>query len=312
MLAKRLSWLAAAGLALGTGSASAGIEFYDIFYNIYYTQTAADTAPGAPDLYAAACRVTADTFAEVSSATVTFPDGVTIHEMTSTGSNEFIWFAPAFSSAEAMLADEPLGVYRYDVTTTDQVSLEGQVVPAQTLWSQAVPYFTGSTFDRMTAVDSTQDLVLTFNTFSGTPGTNVSVLFLAAFDQDTGAFVGQSEPLDPAHGSVVIPGGTFEGGRRYGIYLYFSNRLELAHAGLGGATSIAGFDRVTHATLTTLPICRADFNDDGFMDIYDFTDFVTCFEGGDCPPGKSADYNGDGFADIYDFTDFVTDFEAGC
>ena len=58
--------------------------------------------------------------------------------------------------------------------------------------------------------------------------------------------------------------------------------------------------------------CPADFNGDGFVDIYDFTDFVTCFEGGDCPPGTSADFNGDGFADIYDFTDFVTAFETGC
>ena len=61
-----------------------------------------------------------------------------------------------------------------------------------------------------------------------------------------------------------------------------------------------------------LPACAADFNGDGFVDIYDFTDFVTCFEGGDCPPGKTADFNGDGFPDIYDFTDFVDAFELGC
>lgn len=58
--------------------------------------------------------------------------------------------------------------------------------------------------------------------------------------------------------------------------------------------------------------CRPDFNGDGFLDIYDFTEFVTCFEGGSCPSGKTADYNGDGFSDIYDFTDFIVDFEAGC
>lgn len=58
--------------------------------------------------------------------------------------------------------------------------------------------------------------------------------------------------------------------------------------------------------------CPSDFNGDGFVDIFDFTDFVTCFEGGECPPGRTADFNGDGFADVYDFTDFVTQFEAGC
>ena len=58
--------------------------------------------------------------------------------------------------------------------------------------------------------------------------------------------------------------------------------------------------------------CDTDFNGDGFTDIFDFNDFVTCFEGDSCPTGKTADYNGDGFADIFDFNDFVTDFENGC
>ena len=59
-------------------------------------------------------------------------------------------------------------------------------------------------------------------------------------------------------------------------------------------------------------LCPADFNGDGFLDIFDFNDFVTCFEGDACPPGTSADFNGDGFPDIFDFNDFVTAFETGC
>lgn len=58
--------------------------------------------------------------------------------------------------------------------------------------------------------------------------------------------------------------------------------------------------------------CPADFNRDEFVDIYDFTDYVTCFEGGDCPLGRTADVNGDGFVDIYDYSTFVDAFEAGC
>ena len=52
--------------------------------------------------------------------------------------------------------------------------------------------------------------------------------------------------------------------------------------------------------------CLADFNCDGFVDTYDFSDFVDGFESG------TADVNCDGFVDIYDFTDFVTWFEDGC
>lgn len=60
------------------------------------------------------------------------------------------------------------------------------------------------------------------------------------------------------------------------------------------------------------PPCAADFNGDGFLDFFDFDDFVVCFEGGACPPGRSGDFNGDGFADFFDYDDFVAAFEAGC
>jgi len=60
------------------------------------------------------------------------------------------------------------------------------------------------------------------------------------------------------------------------------------------------------------PACPADFNADGFVDGFDYDDFVACFEGASCPSGTTADFNGDGFADGFDYDDFVTAFEAGC
>lgn len=58
--------------------------------------------------------------------------------------------------------------------------------------------------------------------------------------------------------------------------------------------------------------CDADFNGDGFVDGFDYDDFVACFEGVGCPPEKSADFNGDGFADGFDYDGFVFAFELGC
>ena len=66
-----------------------------------------------------------------------------------------------------------------------------------------------------------------------------------------------------------------------------------------------------HYVQVTNP-CPADFNGDGFPDFFDFNDFVNCFEGISCPPGRCADFNADGFADFFDFSDFVTAFENGC
>jgi T5SS/PEP-CTERM-associated repeat protein/predicted outer membrane repeat protein len=58
--------------------------------------------------------------------------------------------------------------------------------------------------------------------------------------------------------------------------------------------------------------CPPDFNNDGFLDFFDFNDFVDCFEGFACPPGRTADFNRDGFPDFFDFNDFVDAFDRGC
>jgi|CXWL01.1.fsa_nt_gi hypothetical protein len=63
---------------------------------------------------------------------------------------------------------------------------------------------------------------------------------------------------------------------------------------------------------TGLLPCPADFNGDGSVDFFDYDDFVTCFEGGACPPGRSADFNGDGSVDFFDYDDFVIAFETPC
>jgi hypothetical protein len=60
------------------------------------------------------------------------------------------------------------------------------------------------------------------------------------------------------------------------------------------------------------PPCPADFNDDGFLDFFDYADYVACFEDSVCPAGKTADFNGDGFVDFFDYSDFVAAFETGC
>jgi hypothetical protein len=58
--------------------------------------------------------------------------------------------------------------------------------------------------------------------------------------------------------------------------------------------------------------CAADFNQDGFVDFFDYDDFVSCYEGVGCPSDATADVNGDGFVDFFDYDDFVAIFEAGC
>jgi hypothetical protein len=69
------------------------------------------------------------------------------------------------------------------------------------------------------------------------------------------------------------------------------------------AQSVVGLYR---ATLP--PECLADFNADGFVDVFDYTAFVGAFESGD----PASDSNGDGFLDFFDYDRFVGVFEGGC
>ncbi len=64
----------------------------------------------------------------------------------------------------------------------------------------------------------------------------------------------------------------------------------------------------SEGVVVTVGGCAADFNQDGFVDFFDFDDFVVAFEAG----APSSDFNQDGFVDFFDFDDFVEAFELGC
>ena len=73
----------------------------------------------------------------------------------------------------------------------------------------------------------------------------------------------------------------------------------------------------TEGWVATLPEndplpCPADFNGDGFLDFFDYDDYVNCFETGTCPGERNADFNGDNFVDFFDYDAFVDAFETGC
>jgi hypothetical protein len=76
---------------------------------------------------------------------------------------------------------------------------------------------------------------------------------------------------------------------------------------ISAESAIRGCSRYT-ISLNSTPSCRADFNEDGFVDFFDLDDFVDAFERG----RRAADFNLDGFIDYFDFDDYVRAFERGC
>lgn len=108
---------------------------------------------------------------------------------------------------------------------------------------------------------------------------------------------GVSEPLTPNFPSVF---GLYVSGNT----LYVGGNFQIA--GGEAAYGIASYRGCAE------PECPADFNGDAFLDFFDYADYVTCFEVGTCPLGRTADFNGDAFVDFFDYADFVQAFETGC
>jgi hypothetical protein len=57
-----------------------------------------------------------------------------------------------------------------------------------------------------------------------------------------------------------------------------------------------------------ITLCRIDMTCDGFVDFFDYDQFVQDYTDG----GEAADFNRDGFLDFFDYDDFVAAFEIGC
>lgn len=104
------------------------------------------------------------------------------------------------------------------------------------------------------------------------------------------------------------------GGRVYAMRKFTHHgRTDLAVA--GEFADAGGLPTSSIAFLKPAGLCcPADFNADGFLDFFDYADFVACFEGTQCPDPDplAADFNADGFVDFFDYADFVEALETGC
>ena len=124
-----------------------------------------------------------------------------------------------------------------------------------------------------------------------------------------------------ASSGFTIPGGPFTEAPGGGLNTHTLG-VNTSTAGLKTGTVVITTDDPDRPTVTVtlranvlVPSCPGDFNGDGFLDGFDYDDFVTCFEGTppqDCPPGRTGDFNGDGFVDGFDYDDYLTAFEGAC
>ena len=111
-------------------------------------------------------------------------------------------------------------------------------------------------------------------------------------------------------------GPTGNGSQIYGTHGFSMIIITPGTADAGVYRCVVSADCQTTTTVisdpATLTVCTADFNCDGFLDFFDYDDYVNCFETASCPGGRTADFNGDGFADFFDYDAYVEAFQIGC
>jgi T5SS/PEP-CTERM-associated repeat protein len=136
--------------------------------------------------------------------------------------------------------------------------------------------------------------------------------------------------LGPDNDRIVVTGpATIAGGVVLTLMTNYTPRVGDRFA-IVQASSITGrFDRLTPPNATrpelewslvrepgemlVVVFCRADFNRDGTVDVFDVLDFLSCFEApADCPSGSNADFDRDGFVDSSDLEAFLAAFDLGC
>jgi len=262
--------------SLFTGAARADVTDYAVSRTISATQDS-NAQPTTFEFWHFIALVITDVPNEVVSATVSFDrPPVLSYDLFQAIATAYQYLSPFYSDDPAFLLDYP--VTTYTLTVDRGAGPEtGDVFLAADLYCEAIPYFTGDTYDRLQSYDVTQPMVLTFNGFTLNPSTDIGAIQLSVVQDNTPGSV-ISVSLDPSETTFEIPADTLVAGAGYSIGLTYYNVVLTPNAGFNGATSGAEFYRSTTAYFTTLdtpkPCCRGDFNGDREFNALDIQGFV--------------------------------------
>ncbi len=221
--------------------ASADPTFYDLFKTHAYNQTS-NSSPIDPSFYYSGSRIFTTVDGEVTSAHLTAPSGGTDRDLT--GSNPTI-AQPTYASEATMDAETPAGDYLFTINDGGAFDgATGSLTLPESTYADAVPYLTGTSFDALQNATAGNSIAVTWNSFTPVANANFNLVFFTVFDQTAGTFIFDQIYNDGAPGDTIDGSGLIAG-HSYSYNLFFDPRYEVTHAGLGDATSIAGFDSVT-------------------------------------------------------------------
>lgn len=158
---------------------------------------------------------------------------------------------------------------------------------------------TGTELFKLTASDTARE-----DQFGWSVGIDDGVVVVGAHqDDDLGSLSGSAYLFDASTGTQIAKMLPSDGGASE----YFGSSVAIDN-GIAVGGSIHFGPGSVHVFTVPSPPCPADLNDDGLLDFFDISAFLTAFGNGDL----IADFSGDGILDFFDVSAFLTAFSGGC
>ena len=217
----------------------AGLTDVDFFKNVEYTQTSG-VAPTTPTGYFASLRAFAQTAADFTSVSVTYPGPASPQALAQSGT--VFSFQTPFLSLTDLAAQYPLGTYTFQANgAANETASINYTTDAYTA---DIPALSAATFAALQGMNPANSFTFNFNSFTPNPSASVGLTFLTVFGTPFSA----SHPNSTT--SVVMGANTLLPNTTYTYELDFSDRISGRDPNSGVPTTL-GFDVRTDGTFTT-------------------------------------------------------------
>ena len=239
----------AAGLVLTALAATAHGQANNVtlFRTNIHNQTGAIAADYLGTFLAA--QINVPNASNYGAATLLAPDGST-YNFAQTGV-DYYYGAPLFPTVAALEAAYPHGDYVYSLAADNDPADALALTDAQDRFSPDVPL--AAEYNALQAATAGQAITVHVAGFTPGIGTNDNLSFYNLFDTTTNAFALIGNTNNANAYSFDIPGGTLQANHGYVLTLYYSSRLDVPNAGLGGATAFLGYDQLTTINFRPVP-----------------------------------------------------------
>ena len=232
-------------------TAHADLTNFDAFGNMEYTQTANNTVPTGPPLNFFASRLFYNTSGDVTSG---FYENVgsQLSSNYSPQAGNYALAQTGFITPAQLSSYLAMGSIDVFVTGGNLNGQTGTAALPSPLFTSAVPYLTGNSYNQLQGLNAATADTVTFNNFAAVTGSNESDIFVTITRVSDNSVAYQSGLLSNAASSISLAANTLAAGTAYNLEVDFSSRLNGTGSFHGVDTPfVAGYDTRTEIGFTT-------------------------------------------------------------